>query len=200
MKKKIIKIFFPVFLTLTFYTFSFCQSRLDNIRQPEKVMDAIGVEPGMRIGEVGAGEGYFTFYLARKVGSKGKIYANDILEKELKKIVDRKKRENIGNIETVVGEETDPLFPEKDLDMVFMCYVYHEITKPVEFMKNVKKYLKKDAPVVILDLDPDRQSTGGYSHYITKKEVLENMEKSDYKLVKIEDFLSRDNVYVFRSK
>ncbi|MFC1726367.1 class I SAM-dependent methyltransferase, partial [candidate division KSB1 bacterium] len=180
MKKKIVKIFFPVFLTLTLYTFAFSQSNRDNIIQPEKVMDAIGVKPGMIIGEVGVGGGYFTFHLSNRVGSEGKIYANDILEKELKKIDNRMKRENIGNIETVVGKETDPVFPEKDLDMVFMCHVYHDLSKPVEFMINVKKYLKENALVVILDADPDKASRSS-DHYITKKEVLENMEKSDYK-------------------
>ena len=200
MKKRIIKIFIPVLITLIVSTFAFCQGYRDSIIQPERVMDSIGLKPGMVIGEVGAGEGYFTFHLSDRVGNNGKIYANDILEKALKKLSDRMKRENIENIETVVGKETDPLFPEKDLDMIFMCYVYHELTKPVEFMKNVKKYLKKDATVVILDLDPDRYSTSHSNHYITKKEVLENMEKSDYKLVKIEDFLSRDNIYIYRAK
>ncbi|MFC1726366.1 class I SAM-dependent methyltransferase [candidate division KSB1 bacterium] len=200
MKRNLSKILIPVFITLTLYIFALCESYRNITMKPEKVMDAIGVEPGMIIGEVGAGKGYFTFHLSNRVGSEGKIYANDILEKKLRYIENRMKREKVDNIETVLGRETDPVFPEKELDMVFMCYVYHELTKPVEFMINVKKYLKKDATVVILDGDPDRESTGDYSHYITKREVLENMEKSDYKLVKIEDFLSLENIYVFRSK
>ena len=200
MKKNIIKIFIPVLIIHFISTFAFCQSYRDNLIQPDRVMEAIGVKPGMIIGEVGAGRGYFTFHLARKVGTDGRVYANDILERQLRYIEDQVEREDIKNIKTVVGKETDPLFPETDLDMIFMCYVYHELTKPVEFMKNVKKYLKKNASVVILDLDPDRYSTREPDHYITKKEVLENMEKSDYKLVKIEDFLSRDNIYIFRAK
>ena len=50
----------------------------DKIEQPEKIMEVTGVKPGMVIGEVGAGHGYFTFWLSRGVGENGKIYANDI--------------------------------------------------------------------------------------------------------------------------
>jgi predicted methyltransferase len=79
--------------------------------QPERVMDAIGVRPGMVIGEAGAGRGYFTFKLARRVGAQGKVYANDIDRGALDHIRQVCRDENIANVETVVGEVEDPLFP-----------------------------------------------------------------------------------------
>ena len=81
------------------------------------IMDSVGVQPGMIIGEPGAGRGYLTFPLADKVGEKGKIYANDISRQSLDVIEKRAKREGVKNIEIIMGEIEDPLFPEKNLDM-----------------------------------------------------------------------------------
>ncbi len=74
----------------------FGQSR-DTWQQPEKVMDKIGVKPGMVIGEAGAGHGYFTFKLAERVETEGKIYANDISQTALDAI----NLSSIKNIHTV---------------------------------------------------------------------------------------------------
>ena len=92
-------------------------------------MDAIGVEPGMRVGEAGAGTGYFTFPLARRVGPDGIVFANDISTSSLDVIRDRAADEELGNIKIDVGEVADPLFPEDDLDMIVMVYVLHMLEK-----------------------------------------------------------------------
>jgi ubiquinone/menaquinone biosynthesis C-methylase UbiE len=55
-----------------------CQKGRETWQPPEAIMDSVGVKPGMIIGEPGAGRGYLTFYLAKRVGDKGRIYANDI--------------------------------------------------------------------------------------------------------------------------
>jgi SAM-dependent methyltransferase len=81
-------------------------------------MDSIGVRQGMRVGEAGAGQGYFTFPLARRVGSGGMVFSNDISGESLDVIRERAVREGLKNIRTVVGEVEDPLFPEKNLDLV----------------------------------------------------------------------------------
>ena len=71
---------------------------------PEKILDAIGARPGMRVGEAGAGQGYFTFPLARRVGSEGIVLANDISASSLAVIRERAVREGLGNIRIVRGE------------------------------------------------------------------------------------------------
>ena len=115
------------------------QNDRETWQPPGQIMDSIGVKPGMIIGEAGAGQGYFTYYLARRVGEKGKVFANDISITSLNDIQSRSKRENIANIITVLGETEDPLFPQKNLDMIVMLYVLHMLEKPVEFLKNLKK-------------------------------------------------------------
>ena len=80
---------------------------------PEQIMDAVGVSAGMRIGEAGAGDGYLTFHLARRVGDRGIVYANEISEGDLETIRSRAQREGVDNIVTVLGEIEDPCFQRK---------------------------------------------------------------------------------------
>jgi len=173
------------------------QSRRDAQVQPEKLMDAIGVKPGMVIGEAGAGEGYFTFKLSRRVGETGRVYANDIVEKVLKVIKDRCEREGITNITTILGKVEDPLFSKGSLDMVFMISAFHDFEKKVEWLNNVKPYLKPGATLVIVESDPDKSGRGS-GHLMTKDEILETVKKSIFKLDRIETFLPTHNIYIYK--
>ncbi len=166
---------------------------------PEQIVDSIGVKPGMIIGEAGAGRGYFTFYLAKRVGEKGKVYANDILKSSLDEIQSRSKRENITTIITVLGETEDPLFPQKSLDMIIMVYVLHEMEKPVEFMGNLQKYIKPETQLVIIERKANTNSSH-YPPFMTKKQISDMMEKTNYRLERIETFLRKDNIYIYKLK
>lgn len=175
----------------------FGQSDRETWQPPEQIMDSIGVKPGMIIGEAGAGRGYFTFPLSKRVGDKGKVYANDISRSSLDEIKTRSERENLKNIITVLGETENPLFPQKNHDMIIMVYVLHMLEKPKEFMENLKKYMTPETNLVIIE----RNSNTDRAHYpsfMSKKQVLEMIEKSNYKLERIMTFLSRDNIYIYR--
>ena len=173
------------------------QSRRDAQVQPEKLMDAIGVKPGMVIGEAGAGEGYFTFKLSRRVGETGRVYANDIVGRVLKVIENRCEREGITNITTILGKVDDPLFPKGALDMIFMISAFHDFEKKVEWLNNVKLYLKPGATLVIVESDPDKSGRGS-GHLMTKDEILETVKKSIFKLDRIETFLPIHNIYIYK--
>lgn len=172
------------------------QDSRDRDHQPDKVMDLMGVKAGMVIGEVGAGSGYFTFHLARRVGETGKIYANDISRRALNSLERRKEREGITNIETIVGEVEDPLLPE-GLDMVFIVNAFHDIARQVVLLDNLAPSLKPGAAVVILDRDPEkfRDSTG---HFLTREEVLERIAESVFELDRTETFLPQHSIYIIR--
>ena len=55
----------------------------DAWQRPEEVMEALGIQAGTVVADVGSGDGYFSFHLARRVGSGGRVYAVDIDEDEL---------------------------------------------------------------------------------------------------------------------
>jgi len=192
------KIFIVFSLLLFFHSYIVLgQNDRETWQPPEQIMDSIEVKPGMIIGEAGAGQGYFTFYLAQRVGEKGKVYANDISKSSLNDIQSRLKRENISNIITVLGETEDPLFPQKNLDMIVMVYVLHMLEKPLEFLKNLKKYMKPGTQLIIIERNTNTERAH-YPAFMTKKQILDLIEKTDYKLERILTFLPRDAIYIYR--
>ncbi len=171
----------------------------DRIEQPEKVMKVTGVKPGMVIGEVGAGSGYFTFWLARGVGEKGKIYANDISRSALATLESRAADEKVMNIETVLGTVDDPRLPPASLDMVFMVNAFHDLDKPVELLANLLPSLKPGGIVVIMDRDPARFSDSA-RHFLAREEVAEMINRSVFELDRVEDFLRDHNLYILKAR
>ena len=175
----------------------FGQADRETWQPPERIMDSIGVKPGMRIGEAGAGHGYFTFPLARRVGSGGMVFANDISVDGLDAIKERAVREGLENIKIVVGEVEDPLFPEKNLDMVIMVYVLHEVERPIPFLRNLQSYLKPGGLLIIIE-NTNTAQRGHFPAFLTKDQILQMVEKTGFEFERTENFLSRDNICIFK--
>lgn len=199
--KTVLSRLFVVSLLFVLFSFnaSYGQTAREEWQPPDKIMDAIGVKPGMVIGEPGAGTGYMTFYLAERVGKEGKIYANDISRSALDELESRAKREGVKNIEIVMGKIEDPVFPVKDLDMVIMVYVLHMLDKPVEFMQNVKKYMKPDTPLVIIERNAHQDRSHAPS-FMSNQQILDTLQESDYVLDRTETFLPKDTIYILKKK
>ena len=145
----------------------------------EKMMDIAGVKPGMVIGEIGAGGGPFTFRMAKRVGRNGKIYANDISQDALANI----NKQGIQNIQTVLGEVDDPAFPVRNLDMVIMRSVFHDLENPLSMLENIKRYLKPGAPLVVIEQLPFEYLP---IHVMTKEQLLCIFRQSSFKLAQID--------------
>jgi len=179
---------------MTEYELKYSKER-DKRLPPEKVMDAIGLEPGMVIGEAGAGNGYFTFKLRSRIGKEGAIYANDILSGD--EIEVRCRHSGIKNITTVLGKVDDAFFPRNDLQMVVVALCFHDFTEPVRWLKNLKKYLRPDATVAIIDGDPLKS---GNPHHTSRDSVIGYFRQAGYERIDgIDDsFLDEDMILVFK--
>ena len=167
----------------------------DRELQPERVIRAVGVEPGMTLGEIGAGRGYFTVKLARAVGSTGRVLANDIDSGALASLERRCRREDLDNVETVLGEYEDPLLPDRALDMVFIVYAFHDIEEQVPLLENLAPSLRPGATVVVLDEDPE--ITGDH-HFLASGVIVDLFREAGYERVPVDDFLERNVLLVFR--
>jgi probable HAF family extracellular repeat protein len=175
------------------------QADRETWQPPERIMDAVGVRPGMRVGEAGAGQGYFTFPLARRVGAEGFVLANDISTSRLDVIRQRAVREGLRNIKIVVGEVDNPLFPEKNLDMIVMVYVLHELERPIPFVKNLHSYLRPGGSLAIIERSTTVESTQSHS-FMTNSRILATMSATGYELDRTETFLPRDTIYIYKAK
>ena len=173
------------------------EARHNAIQPPGEVMDAIGVEPGWVIAEVGAGRGRYVVHMAERVGGAGKVYANDIDGDALEYLEHRCERDGISNVVTVLGEVTDPKLPEGALDMVYMINTYHHLEQPVELMRNIAPGLKPGGLLVIIEHDaeklPDEKD-----HTTPREVLLEQAGEAGFELVRIETFLELDNINIFR--
>jgi ubiquinone/menaquinone biosynthesis C-methylase UbiE len=166
----------------------------DSWQQPDRIMDSIGVQPGMVIGEIGAGHGYFTFKLSDRVGTGGKIYANDIKKSVLEEIEDRCIDGNIKNITTVFGETNDPQFADSSLDMSVMMIVFHDFEEPVKMLANLKNSLLPGAKVYIIERDPDKW-THGRGHFWPEEKIINLIEEAGYSVARIMRFLPKDYIF-----
>ncbi len=124
----------------------------DKEERPNEIIQLIDVRPGMRIGEVGAGFGYFTFFLSEKVGENGIVYANDIDRKTLIALeFYAKEFRAIENIIPVLALSDDPCFPSHDLDMIVAYGCFHDIENREIWLKTAVKYLKPKGTLAIID-------------------------------------------------
>lgn len=173
---------------------------------PDKIMAAIGVKPGMVIGEVGAGRGRFTVYIAREVGQSGKVYANDIDEKALSYLKGRAVRQGFHNIETITGRSNDPRFMDSSLDMAIMVLVFHMIERPDSLLENIKSGLKPGACLVIVDpvdklIDEEfgiDRSKPGYHPSTIRERIEKSAKNTGYEIIRTETFLPDDYIFIFK--
>jgi tRNA A58 N-methylase Trm61 len=158
-------------------------------------MDAIGLTAGMVVGEAGAGDGYFTIPMARRVGPTGTVLANDIRKEALESLDSRRATERLSNIQTVVGAVDDPLFPRRDLQLVVVVHAFHDLSSPVEWLVNLRKYLQPGATLAIIDRDP---AQGAESHFWPKQRIVGYARDAGYVLAKTVDDISAHLILVFR--
>ena len=150
----------------------------------EQALDTVGAAPGMIVGEAGAGEGYFTLPLAKRVGAQGMVYANDISRRALAELERDAKRDGLANIRTVVGDVDDPRFPRRDLELVVIVHAFHDFDKPVDWLVNLKKYLRPGGQVAIIDRDPAK---GAESHFWSRDRIAGYAQQAGYRMVKSAD-------------
>jgi ubiquinone/menaquinone biosynthesis C-methylase UbiE len=142
---------------------------------PEQVLDSIGVSEGMVVADVGAGDGYFTFRLARRVGALGKVYANEIDESCLVEIRERANLEGISNIVTVLGDPHTPNLPDTLIDVVLLVNVIHLVSDQPLFLQNIRKCMKPDGILAIVQWE-----SGKLAAEVPKSEPVPDLKEFDH--------------------
>lgn len=125
----------------------------DRIGEFEQVVARAGVKPGMWVADVGAGEGYYTVRLSPVVGPRGRVLAQDISPQVRDQLMQRVQRENLENVGVQLGLPHDPRLPANSFDRVFLVHMYHEVTRPYEFLWNLRSGLKPGSEVIVVDAD-----------------------------------------------
>jgi len=117
------------------------------------VMDLAGVQAGMSVADIGAGEGYYTVRLAERVTAKGRVVAQDIDGDALRRLGARVEADRLDNVSIKPGGEDDPKLPERSFDRVFLVHMYHEVAEPYAFAWRLWPALKSGGKIVVVDTD-----------------------------------------------
>ncbi len=129
-------------------------NREERLRLRE-VFDAMNIQKGSAVADIGAGGGWLTMKLSARVGPSGTVYAEEILKKYTDYIAKRAQKEKATNVRTILGTTTDPKLPENSLDAAIILNAYHEFEAPLAMLQKIKKGLKPGGRLGFIERDTD---------------------------------------------
>ena len=167
-------------------------------QQPERVMDALGIFDGAKVADIGAGGGWFTIRLARRVEQKGLVYAEDIQPQLIESINRRVEREGLTNVRTILGTATDPKLPA-GLNAVLIVDTYPQLAEPVAFLKRIAQSLAPNGKLGIVDFKLDGAGGPGpdIADRVSPEVVKGHAAAAGLKLVGQESFLRYQYLLIF---
>jgi len=166
---------------------------------PSKAIAALEIREGQVVADVGAGSGYYSVRLARAVGETGRVYATDIQPEMLGIIRSKVAVERLTNVELVLATDTDPKLPAAAIDLVLMVDVYHELARPQEMLRALRRALRPDARLVLIEFRkesawvPIREE-----HKMSVGDARLELEAEGYRFERNIDVLPWQHVLVFR--
>jgi predicted methyltransferase len=155
--------------------------------QIDRVMDLLQLKPGSTVADIGAGGGWFSVRAARRVAPGGRVIAEEINPKAIVSIQQRAQREQLANIQTLLGTPDDPKLTPDTLDAALMLKVYHEIAHPPLVLASLRAALKPGARFGIID----RNGNGG-DHGLKESIVRAEVEQAGFRQVARYDFTKAD--------
>jgi predicted methyltransferase len=129
------------------------EKQRDAADEAGQIARLLELAPGMTVGDIGAGSGYHTVRLARRLGPSGRVIAQDVRRDHLSQLARRAQRLKLSNVTFALGEPHDPRLRASSLDAAILVHMYHEVARPYAFLYNLAPALKPGARVGVVDLD-----------------------------------------------
>ena len=99
------------------------------------IFSHLGLAKGSTVADIGAGGGQDTWVFAKLVGETGTVFAEEIVEGAVKSLEREAKAKKLPQVRAVLGRSDDPALPADFVDLAYLHYVYHHITKPREMLR-----------------------------------------------------------------
>jgi len=167
--------------------------------EPSRAIEALDLRPGMTVADIGAGSGYYTVRMARKVGPEGRVYATDIQVGMLSIVQRRAAQEQLQNIKPVLGAPDDPKLPPGSLDLALMVDVYHELSQPQAFVRRLREALKPDGRLVLIEFrKEDPRVPIKEEHKMSVAQVRQELSADGYAIDRVIDVLPWQHIIVLK--
>lgn len=177
------------------------RSEREQEEAPSKAIDALDLAPGMAVADIGAGSGYYTSRIARRIGPSGRVYATDIQPGMLQLLDRRIRDEGLTNVTTILGGIDDPKLPPAAIDLAIMVDVYHELQQPQLFLQRLKEAFKPGGRLVLLEFRKEDPRVPILEvHKMSVAEVKAELEAEGFALDRVIDVLPWQHIIVLRAK
>jgi arsenite methyltransferase len=170
----------------------------DAYQKPQEVLTALDIKPGEIIADIGAGSGYFTFRLARHVSERGTVYAVDVSPDMILHINRAIRDLKVTNVFSILAEPDDPLLPVTSVDRFFFSDSWHHIENQTKYLSLMKKMLKPNGEVVMIDFDKKETPVGPpLEMRIAREDLIKQMTSNGFRLAKEHTFLPYQYFLIF---
>lgn len=147
----------------------------DAWQRPADVVDAMKIEPGMTVADVGAGTGYFEPWLSRAVGPTGTVLAIDIEPDMVRHLEQRAARQQLGNVRASLASTDDPKLPAASADRVLIVNTWHHIADRAAYAAKLRDGLKVGGEAYIVDFKLDAERGPPPEHRLTAEQVVREL-------------------------
>jgi ubiquinone/menaquinone biosynthesis C-methylase UbiE len=166
--------------------------------QPEQMLDALKIKPGETVADIGAGAGYTSLRLSKRVGPTGRVLATDVQPQMLTMLKENAKAVGARNIEAIRSTQTDTKLPEGSVDLALMVDVYHEASDPEALLQGLKKALKPGGRLVLVEFrGEDPEVPIKPEHKMTLVQVRKEVEPQGFRFKESFEFLPWQHIIVF---
>ena len=165
---------------------------------PDTAIDALDLKAGQIVADIGAGSGYMSVRMATRVGSTGRVYAEDIQPQMIDLLQQRLKKDRVANVTPVLGLVDDPKLPEASIDLMLLVDVYHEFSEPQKMLGGLRAALKPGGRLVLLEYRKEDPSIPiRIEHKMTVAEAKLEVEAEGFTLSKVDERLPRQHILIF---
>jgi len=165
---------------------------------PDRAVDVLKLPKGAIIADIGAGSGYMTEKMSKKVGPAGRVYAIDIQQGMIDLINRRIARRKLTNVMPVLSLQDDPRLPVDAIDLVLMVDVYHELSQPQLMLRHIRASLKPGGRLALVEYrkeDPDIPIKP--EHKMSVADAKLEVEAEGFKLTTTNEDLPRQHILIF---
>jgi ubiquinone/menaquinone biosynthesis C-methylase UbiE len=174
--------------------------RSDRLRDPAAVIDALSINVGDAVADLGPGYGHFTLLLAEAVSPDGVCYAAEADEQTLEELVREAAKRGISNLEPVLTSPSKLELPEP-VDLLFVSATYHHLRQPVRYFSEARSLLRPTGRVAILESRLEGVAARWMNpHGSVPDKVHLEMSRAGYTLMERHDFVTGHWFAVFATR